>query len=78
MDTSTPGLTIVSFDTDQTETTLYYYCEIHSNMGSSFSKSNYLINMDENLTGELITIIASDVDNEILSYTFPVMINNIF
>ena len=69
VDTSTPGLTIISFDTNQTETTLYYYCEIHSNMGSSFSKSNYLINMDENLTGELITIIASDVDNEILSYT---------
>ena len=69
VDTTTPGLTIISFDTNQTETNLYYYCDIHPNMGSSFSKSSYLINMDENLTGELITIIASDVDNEILSYT---------
>lgn len=69
VDTSTPGVTVISFSPNQTELNLYYYCDIHPGMGSIFAKSEFLINTDENLSGSLLTIAASDVDDEILSFS---------
>ncbi|MDB4059847.1 cadherin repeat domain-containing protein, partial [Gammaproteobacteria bacterium] len=70
VDTSNDGITIIKVSEDTP--TLYYYCSIHRDMGSntsipSSSIASFIVL--ENSVSDISTIAATDVDNEILTYS---------
>ena len=68
VDTSQAGLTLITI-TDSTPDNLFYYCESHSGMGGSFTRSTKPFRINENLSGQILEIQATDVDSPVLTYS---------